>query len=134
MIQVDASSRGLAAALIQENKPIAFASKSLTEIEQHYANIERELLAAVFGCERFRTYIYGCSFEVESDHERLGIICLKNQTAAPPRLQRMLLRLQEYDMVIKYRPERQMDYPDFLTKKKKNPKEVIDLDVKVDFV
>ena len=52
-IQVDASSRGLGAALIQERKPIAFASKSLTEMEQRYANSERELLAVVFGCERF---------------------------------------------------------------------------------
>ena len=107
-IQVDASSRGLGAALIQEGKPIAFASKSLTETEQRYANIERELLAVVFGCESFRTYIYNCSFEVESDHKPLGMICLKNLTAAPPRLQRMLLRLQEYDMVIKYRPGRRI--------------------------
>ena len=100
-IQVDASSGGLGAALIQEGKPIAFASKPLTETEQRYANIERELLAVVFACERFRMYIYNCSFEVESDHKPLGMICLKNLTAAPPRLQRMLLRLQEYDMVIK---------------------------------
>lgn len=106
--QVDASSRGLGAALIKESKPIAFASKSLTETEQHYANIERELLAVMFGCERFQTYIYGCSFEVESDHNPLGMICLKNLTAAPPQLQRMLLRLQEYDMIIKYQPGNEM--------------------------
>ena len=84
VIQVDASSRGLGAALIQEDKLIAFASKFLTETVQCYANIERELLAVVFGCERFRTYIYGCVFEVESDHNPLGMICLKNPTAAPP--------------------------------------------------
>ena len=83
VIQVDASSRGLGAALIQEGKPIAFASKSLTETEQHFANIEQELLAVVFGCERFHTYIYGCAFEIESDHKPLGMICLKNLTAAP---------------------------------------------------
>ena len=134
-IQVDASSRGLGAALIQEGKPIAFASKSLTETEQHNTNIERELLAVVFGCERFRTYIYNCSFEVESDHKPLGMICLKNLTAAPPRLQRMLLRLQEYDMVIKYLPGSEMLLADGLSRlpSKKN-KEVIDLDIKVDFV
>ena len=134
-IQVDASSRGLGEALIQEGKPIAFASKSLTETEQRYANIERELLAVVFGCEGFRTYIYNCSFEVESDHKPLGMICLKNLTAAPPRLQRMLLRLQEYDMVIKYRPGSEMLLADGLSRlpSKKN-KEVIDLDIKVDFV
>ena len=108
VIQVDASSKGLGVALIQDYKPIAFASKPLTETEQCYVNTERELLAVVFGCERFCTYIYGCSFEVESDHKPLGMICPKNLTAAPPRLQRMLLRLQEYDMVIKYRPGKKM--------------------------
>lgn len=62
VIQVDASNRGLCATLLQEGKPIAFASKSLTETEQRYANIERELLAVVFRCERLRTYINGCAF------------------------------------------------------------------------
>ena len=84
VIQVDASSRGLGAALIQEGKLIAFASKSLIEAEQRYANIERGLLAFVFSWERFRTYIYEYVFEVESDHKPLGMICLKNLTAAPP--------------------------------------------------
>ena len=51
VIQVDASSRSLGEALIQEGKPIAFASKFLTETDQRYANIEQELLAVVFGCE-----------------------------------------------------------------------------------
>ena len=135
VIHVDASSRGLGAALIQEGKPIAFATKSPTETEQRYANIERELVAVVFGCERFRTYIYGCAFEVESDNKSLEMICPKNLTAAPPRLQRILLRLQEYDMVIKYRPGKEMLQADGLSRlPNNNKKEVIDLDVKVDFV
>ena len=116
VIQVDASSRGLGAALIQEGKPIAFASKSWTETEQRYANIEQELLAVVFGCERFRTFIHGCAFEVEGDHKPLGMTCPKNLTAAPPRLQWMLLRLQEYDMVIKYRPGKEMLLADGLSR------------------
>ena len=49
VIQIDTSSRGFGAALIQKGKSIAFASKSLTKTEQRYANIERELLAVVFG-------------------------------------------------------------------------------------
>ena len=130
VIQVDASSRGLGAALIREGTPIAFASKSLTETEQRYANIERELLTVVFGYERFRTYIYGCAFEVESDHKSLGMIWLKNLTAAPPRLQLMLLRLQEYDMIITYRPGKEMLLADGLSRLPNKNKEVIDLDVK----
>ena len=90
VIQVDASSRGLGAALIQEGKSIDFASKSQTDTEQCYTNIKRELLAVVFSCKRFRKYNYGCAFEVESDHKCLGMICPKNQTATPPQLQQIL--------------------------------------------
>ena len=50
-IQVDASQVGLGAALMQNGKPVAFASKALTKTECQYANIEREMLAAVFGAE-----------------------------------------------------------------------------------
>ena len=67
--KVDASLRGLGATLIQENKPVAFASKSLTDVETRYANIERELLAVVYGCEKFHTYLFGHSFTVHSDHK-----------------------------------------------------------------
>ena len=58
-IQVDASQVGLGAALLQNGKPIAFASKALTETKCQYANIEGEMLAAVFGVEGFHTYVYG---------------------------------------------------------------------------
>ena len=71
-VQADASLRGLGACLIQKHKgkdqPIAFASKSLTDAETRYANIEQELLAIVFACQRFSTYLLGRSFVAESDH------------------------------------------------------------------
>ena len=64
-LQVDASSRGLRATIIEDGRPIAFASKALTETESRYANIERELLAIVYGCTKFHTILYGRSFTVE---------------------------------------------------------------------
>ena len=64
-IQVDASQVGLGAALLQDGKPVAFASKALTKTECWYANIEREMLAAVFRAERFHTYVYGQSFTIK---------------------------------------------------------------------
>ena len=85
------SGKDLGAVLLQDKKPIAYASKSLTDAEKRYANIERELLA-----ERFHSYVYRKEFTVESDHEPLEMIQLKNLTAAPPRLQRMLLGIQHY--------------------------------------
>ena len=124
-IQVDASQKGLGAALIQldksdKEKVIAFASKALTETEQRYANIEREMLAVVFGAERFHTYVFGSKFIVESDHKPLESIQLKNLSQAPPRLQRMLLRVQPYDMVIKYRPGKELQLADAMSRL--NPK------------
>ena len=69
--EVSNSLRGLGAVLMQDGRPIAFASKSLTDTEKRYANIERKLLAVVYGCDCFRTYLYGKPFSVQSNHKPL---------------------------------------------------------------
>ena len=87
-VQADASLRGLGVSLIQkhnrEDQPIAFASKSLTDVETRYANIERELLMIVFACQCFSTYLLGRSFVAESDHKLLEMIAMKNLANVPP--------------------------------------------------
>ena len=113
-LQVDASVKGISAALLQDGRPGAFASKSLTDVETRYANIEREMLAVVYGCERFHTYLYGRPVPIHTDHNPLESIDLKHLTSAPPRLQRMLLRLQPYDITIRYVPGKQMLLADAL--------------------
>ena len=50
-LSVDASSKGLGAVTLQNNHPLAYTSKALTENQQNYAQIEKEMLAIVFGCE-----------------------------------------------------------------------------------
>ena len=82
-LQCDTSLKGLGACIIQEGQPIAFASKSLMDTKTHYANIKRELLAIIYGCEKFHTYLYRRTFIVETDHKPLKMINLKNLTAAP---------------------------------------------------
>ena len=52
-IQCDASQRGLGAALMQLGKPIAYASRALTDTEERYAQIEKEMLAIVFSLEKY---------------------------------------------------------------------------------
>ena len=82
-LQCDASLKGLGACIIQDGKLIAFASKSLMDTETHYVNIKRELLAIIYGCEKFHKYLYGRTFIVEMDHKPLEMISLKNLMAAP---------------------------------------------------
>ena len=57
-ISADASKSGLGVVIFQNQKPIEYASKALTETEENYAQIEKELLAIVFTCERFHQCIY----------------------------------------------------------------------------
>ena len=114
-LQCDASLKGLGACIIQDGQPIAFTSKSLTDTDTCYVNIERELLAIVYGCEKFYMYLYGRTFIMETAHKSLKMISLKNLTAAPACLQRMLLHLQQYDLVITYRPGKEMLLADVLS-------------------
>ena len=57
-IQCDSSKDGLGAALLQNGQPVCFASRALTSAETRYAQIEKELLAIVFACEKFDVFIY----------------------------------------------------------------------------
>ena len=131
VLQVDASLKGLGAALIQQGKPVAYASKALTDAETRYANIERELLAVVFGCTRFHTYVYGSKFTVESDHKPLEVIQRKSLASTPPRLQRMMLRLQPYDCEIVYKPGREMLIADAMSRLNPSAGKQIDLDTAI---
>ena len=79
----DSSHRGIGAAVLQANGPIAFASKSLTETESRYSSIEREILGIVFGHERFHQYVYGWHVEVHTDHKPLESIYTKHVSSLP---------------------------------------------------
>ena len=60
--------------------------------------------AVVFDCLTFHHYLYGRKFICNSDHQPLEKIHLKHLSDAPPRLQRLLLKIQPYDITIKYIP------------------------------
>ena len=83
---MDASKSGLGACILQDEHPIAYASRSLTSAKKTYCQIEKELLAVVFGCERFNHYVYGGPVEVDSDHKPLVPITKKPLVKSPARL------------------------------------------------
>ena len=115
-IQTDASQNGLGSCLLQNGQVIAYASRSLTDAEKNYAQIEKELLAVLFACEKFNQYIYGKTISVQTDHKPLVAIKTKPLHKTPPRLQRMLLRLQKYDFELKYTPGKYMYVADTLSR------------------
>jgi len=85
---IDASQSGRGAALLQEGRPVAYSSRVMTQTEQNCAQIEKELLAIVFACEKFDQYIFGRSdVVVESDHKPLETIFKKPVHSSPKRLQ-----------------------------------------------
>ena len=116
-LQCDASQTGLGATLLQQGHPVAFASRTLSTTERAYAQIEKECLAIVFGCQRFHQYLARKDLiKVESDHKPLQSIFRKSILAAPCRLQRMLLRLQRYNLEVNYKPGKQMYLADHLSR------------------
>ena len=115
-LESDASKNGLGSCLMQNDRPIAYASKSLTKTEQGYAQIEKELLAILFGCKRFHQYTYGRPIRVHTDHKPIVSIMKKPLSAASPRLQRMLLQLQNYNLDVHYVRGTDIPVSDFLSR------------------
>ena len=78
---------------------VAYASSALTGAEIRYAQIEKDLLVSTYACERFHQY---------TDHKPLVSIISKPLNDCPMRIQRMLIRLQKYDVKMIYTPGKLM--------------------------
>ena len=129
-IQVNASQIGLGAALLQNGKPVAFASKALTETECQYMNIERDASCCLWS-SGFHTYVYGQSFTIESDHKPLESISRKNLADTPAWLQSMMLCLQGYNFTFHYCPGKEMVIPDTLSRFSPWPGPDLPLDIDI---
>ena len=116
VLQCDASMSGLGACLMQDGHPVAYTSGALTPTETNYAQIEKELLAIVFGVERFEGYAYGRKVFIDTDQKPLESLMKKSLLSASKRLQRMLLRLQKFDLDVSYRKGTEMHMADPLSR------------------
>ena len=79
-LQTDASKKGLGAVILQDSKPVMFASRALTGAEKNYQNLERECLATIWGMEKFHYFLYGKCFMLETDQKPLASIYKKENT------------------------------------------------------
>ena len=107
-IVVDASPVGLGAILLQKQsdgseKPVAYASRTLTDVERRYSQTEREALSVLWACQRFHVYLYGIDFTIVTDHKPLEAIYSTKRTLNT-RLERWVLKLQPYRFNVVYQP------------------------------
>ncbi|XP_045446678.1 uncharacterized protein K02A2.6-like [Melitaea cinxia] len=116
VLSVDSSKDGLGAVLLQNGLPVAYASKALSECQQRYAQIEKELLAILFGCERFHQFIFGRHITIETDHNPLIGIIKKPLNSTSPRIQRMLIKLQKYEFNLVYKRGKELYIADTLSR------------------
>ena len=93
----DASDTGLGAILHQEDKVVAYASRSLKPAEKNYITIEKEWLALVYGIKYFKHYLLSHPFTVHNPLQWLSAQKMEGK------LSRWALQLQEFDFKILYR-------------------------------
>ena len=120
-VSCDASKTGLSAVLEQKHDddvwyPVAYGSGSLSSSEQNYCQLERETLSIVFATHKFHQYLYGSKFDVNNDHLPLKSIFNKPLAKAHARIQRFLLRLQQYDFNMHYLPGKHLKVIDALSR------------------
>lgn len=111
-VAADASSVGIGGVLLQQApdgnvKAVFHMSKALTKAQQNYSQIEKEALALVTAVERFRKFIYGRHFVLQTNHRPLLTLFKTSKTKGldtrtANRLKRWALRLIGYDFEIEY--------------------------------
>ena len=117
----DGSPVGVSTILIQikpqgrEKKVIGYASRTLTDAETRYGQIEREALAIHFACLKFQIYLLGQQFTIFTDHKPLVYMFNKPRSQMPYRIERIRMKLQGFDFNVVQNPI------DFLSRKPIKP-------------
>ena len=131
-VEIDASFKGLGAILTQNDEagkshPVAYASRSLRPNERNmnnYSSAKLELLGLKWAVtEKFRDYLLGSRFTVLTDNNPLAYIKSSKLGAA---MIRWVAELALFDFDIKYKPGRENQAADALSRRPGNPEEMPD--------
>ena len=121
-VTTDACNTGLGATLWQKEgeifRPVAFASRFLTDCERKYAINELELLGALWGLEYFRYFVYGKKVNLLTDHQALQPLLKRNRAHKQysARLTRWLDRLSHFDVNVQYTAGKNIPLTDYLSR------------------
>jgi len=86
VVQIDSNKDDIGVVLLQDGKPIKYASMSLKPAERNWAQIEKETLSVLYGLERFDQYTYGRKVIIQIYHKPLAAILKKSPSHAAERL------------------------------------------------
>ena len=123
-LQTNASKKGLGAVILQDSRPVMFASQALTGVQKNYQNLESECLVMIWGMEKFHYFLYGKQFTLETDQKPLASIYRKHMVEISPRIQRLIVRSFPYQLFdVHYRRGKEIPLADALSRVSPTPVE-----------
>ena len=121
IVTTDASDYAIGAVISQiqnaVERPIAFASRTLSDTELRWSTTEKEALAIIWATRKFKPYLYGTKFTLITDHMPLTFIKTSTKNS---KILRWRLELEEFDYDIQFRTGKSNVVADGLSRKPEN--------------